>query len=85
MSVIRIGLTKWQDEMLKPFFNEARKLYFDGSPAAIFAQVFKADSGFGFFDVRVVGGEKGRAIQKAAGVTPGKTTKAGGCYEKESQ
>ncbi len=76
MKGMRIILTDWQYEMLKPFFDETREAFSAGEPVAVFAQIRETVEGdevkSGFLDVRIIDGKTCEAVQAAVGVDPGK-------------
>ncbi len=73
MKGTRLQLSKWQADMLKPYFNEINFSYSNDNPIGLFAQIYEGDEDqIGFLDIRIVDGEACKKIQEAVGSTVGK-------------
>ncbi len=67
MEEINFNLTEKQTELLEPIFERAQ-----GELGVVFAQVFDAEEGPGFVEVRFVKKDVAMNVQRAMGVKPGK-------------
>lgn len=75
MDGIRIAITPWQHEQLRPFFNKTRQHAKEGNPIGLFAQVWEGDvsgEAEGWLDIRLIDGDICKKIQVAVGQEPGK-------------